>query len=405
MPLVTLNANAVRIGDPLPFALRNNSGVVLAQKGHVFTSRAELDELVLNGVTLCIDSEESAESMRLYRAELDKMMRSKDASLGDIAALTIQASEKVKAPVESRDTRLASTDWASLQVRATKLLRAPQQTDFVEGFSGLHKELTRSCVQAPDATLLALIFLSAQETRMYSATHAMLVSCVCMLTTREILRWSDEKVRQVGMAALSMNIAMTELQDQLVHQAKPLTPIQAAEVESHSVRSETMLRELGVRDPVWLEAVRFHHHRTPGALSDKSDGQQMARLIQRADIFAARLSPRVARNPMPVTAAMQASYYDEIKQVDQAGAAIVKALGIYPPGSFVRLASQEIAIVLRRGATAATPRVAVVVNRDGMPMGEMTKRDSTNPSWKITGVVARKELKVQISLDRLLAFV
>ena len=131
----------------------------------------------------------------------------------------------------------------------------------------------------------------------------------------------------------------------------------------------------------------------------------MARLVQRADIFGARRAPRVARSPMPVTAAMQASYYDEEHRVDEAGAALVKTLGVYPPGAFVRLATQEVAVVLRRGATATTPRVAVVMNRDGMPTGEMIPRDTSQAAWKITGVVAYRDIRVQLPLDRLLALV
>lgn len=176
-------------------------------------------------------------------------------------------------------------------------------------------------------------------------------------------------------------------------------------MENHATRSEALLRQLGVADPVWLEAVRSHHHRLPGPLNDKTEAQQMARLIQRADIFAARLAPRATRWPMPVTAAMQASYYDEEQHVDAAGAAIVKALGIYPPGAFVRLATQEIAVVLKRGPSATTPRVAVVMNRSGMPTGELIPRNTAQPSCKITGPVAHKDVRVQIPVTRLIAMV
>lgn len=403
MNLVPLNINLINIGEPLPFVLRGSKGALLAQKGYVIDSRAELEALVAKGVHLCVDTEESADSLRAYRAKLERMMRSSDASLGEIAALTMQSGQKPAAAPAPRESATGPIDWPSLQMRSNQLLRTPQAEDFVERFTLLHEELVRGCTQAPDATMLALIFLSAQETRLYSATHAMLVSCVCMLAAGGPLRWPQARVLQAGRAALSMNIAMTELQDQLAQQAQPLAATQVAAVESHAARSEALLRTLGVGDPVWLEAVRCHHHRTPGALADKSEAQQLARLIQRADIFAARLAPRIARNPMPVTAAMQASYYDETQQVDEAGAAIVKALGIYPPGSFVRLASQEIAIVLRRGPTATTPRVAVVINRDGMPTGELIPRDAAQPAWKITGVAARKEVRVQLSLARLLA--
>ena len=127
--------------------------------------------------------------------------------------------------------------------------------------------------------------------------------------------------------------------------------------------------------------------------------------MQRADVFGARIAPRASRTPMPVTAAMQASYYDEERQGDEAGAALVKALGVYPPGCLVRLSSQEVAVVLRRGPTATTPRVAVVISRTGMPTGELIPRDTSLPAWKISGPLGHKEVRVNWPLDRLLAMV
>lgn len=127
----------------------------------------------------------------------------------------------------------------------------------------------------------------------------------------------------------------------------------------------------------------------------------MARLIQRADIFGARMAPRAARWPMPVTAAMQASYYDEEHQVDEAGAALVKTLGVYPPGAFVRLASQEVGVVIRRGAGHHAARGGGHQPRRPAH-GQAIPRDTRSTPWKITGVVAFKDVRVQLSLERLL---
>ncbi|EER60788.1 putative metal dependent phosphohydrolase [Acidovorax delafieldii 2AN] len=400
MNLVALNIESIQLGHPLPFVLRGADGALLAQKGYVVRTRAELDVMVSRGLQLCVDTDESGDSHRAYLAQLQKMLLS-DTSLGQIASMKIQAG----APAGRARGAKEVAQWPELQLRATQLLRSPSAGDFDGRFQALHAELARSCEQVPDATLLALIYLSAQETHMYSATHAMLVSCVCMIVAREMLRWPAARVQQLGQAALTMNIAMTELQDQLAQQSLPLTAAQIAAVENHASRSAQMLRQLGVADPVWLEAVQCHHHRTPGPFAKKSEAQQMARLLQRADIFGARLAPRLARAPMPVTAAMQASYYDEEHQVDEAGAALVKTLGVYPPGAFVRLATQEVAVVLRRGSTATTPRVAVVMNRDGMPTGELIPRDTSQPAWKIASVVAFRDVRVKLSLERLLPLV
>ena len=400
MNLVPLSIDSIHFGQPLPFVLRGADGALLAQKGFIIRNRADLNTLLARGVQLHVDTDESGESHRAYLAGLQRMLIA-DTNLGEIASMKMSAADSTER--DRADTGPA--DWPALQERATQLLRTPQVSDFGTRFQALHEELVRHSTQSPDATVLALVYLSAQETRLYSATHAMLVSCVCMLTAREVLNWPEAKVLTLGRAALSMNLAMTELQDQLVQQAHPLTATQIAAVENHASRSEALLRQLGVADPVWLEAVRSHHNRLPGPLNDKTEAQQLARLIQRADIFAARLAPRVTRWPMPVTAAMQASYYDEEQHVDAAGAAIVKALGIYPPGAFVRLATQEIAVVLKRGPSATTPRVAVVMNRSGMPTGELIPRNTAQPSCKITGPVAHKDVRVQIPVTRLIAMV
>ncbi|WP_422844557.1 HD-GYP domain-containing protein [Acidovorax sp. M2(2025)] len=400
MNLVSLNIETIPLGQPLPFVLRGGDGVLLAQKGYVIRNRAELSSMVARGRQLCVDTDESGDSHRAYLAQLQRLLIA-DTNLGEIAAMKMTAAEE--SARRARETRAALPDWPELQLRTTQLLRTPSPADFGARFQALHEELARHCEQTPDATLLALIYLSTQETRMYSATHALLVSCVCMVVAREMLRWPEAGVHQLGRAALSMNIAMTELQDQLTQQTHPLTAQQIAAVESHAERAEALLRSLGVADPVWLEAVRCHHQRKPGPLAKKTPAQQMARLIQRADIFGARMAPRATRSPMPVTAAMQASYYDEDHQVDEAGAALVKTLGVYPPGAFVRLASQEVGVVVRRGATATTPRVAVVTNREGMPTGEPIPRDTGMPPWKITGVVALKDVRVKLPLERMLS--
>ncbi len=403
MNLVAINFESVPLGEPLPFALRAANGALLAQKGFVVRSASDLSEITGRGIQLCVDVDESGESYRAYVGRLQQMLMS-ETSLGELAAVKMSGPAAAPPPARNREER-GPLDWSELQLRMTQVLRAPKAFDFRERFALLHEDLARRCEQAPDATLLALIFLSAQETRMYSSTHAMLVGCICMVVGREMLRWPPAKVRQLGAAGLSMNIAMTELQDQLTQQTQPLTARQIAAVEDHANRSAALLAELGITDNVWLEAVRHHHHRKPGPFNEKTEGQQMARLIQRADVFGARIAPRAARSPMPVTSAMQASYYDEENKVDEAGAALVKGLGVYPPGAFVRLASQEVGVVLRRGVSATTPRVAVVTNRLGMPTGELIPRDTSQAQWKITGAVAHKDVRVKISLERLLPLV
>ena len=206
MNLVSLSIESIQLGHPLPFALRGTDGALLAKKGYVVRSLEELATMVGRGRQLCVDTDESGESYRAYLAQLQRMLIA-DTNLGQIAAMKMSAAED---PV-ARERGRVLPEWPELQLRATQLLRAPSPADFAGRFQPLLEELARHCENTPDATLLALVYLSAQEARMYSATHSMLVSCVCMVVAREMFRWPDARVHVLGSAALTMNIGMSEI--------------------------------------------------------------------------------------------------------------------------------------------------------------------------------------------------
>lgn len=397
MNLVAIDIDSLPIGQPLPFALRSTKGTLLAPRGYTIASREELAAYKGRGIEVCVDIEEASTSHRNFMNQLQQMLR-KDTPLGQIASMKLSLSGRT-APSAKRE---GPPDWRELQQRATQLLYTPSQAGFLDHLAELTGELDQLCRESPDATLLALIFLSGQQAHQYSATHAMLVACAAMMTARQTLQWPAPQVLQLGQAALTMNVSMAELQDLLAEQTEPLSSEQLHAIHSHAESSEALLRHCGVTDAAWLQAVRQHHQRGDGALLHQSTAGQMARLIQRGDVFGARIAPRATRRAMPVTAAVQASYYNERKEVDEAGAALLRTLGVYPPGAFVRLASDEVAVVLRRGASATTPRVAVVIGRSGMPTGEPIPRDTAQAAHKITASLAPHEVRLQVSLARLL---
>lgn len=396
MNLVPVSFDSIRIGQPLPFPLVDEDGVLLARKSFVVESRAHLEDIVGRGRGLFIDVSDSGALHRAYVDQLQTLVRS-EKSLGEIADTKLSAEALRKRVVD--DERI---DWLDLQVQTNYLLRDSNPETFQSRLVRIDDILSEQTQRNPDGTLFALIHLSATETQLYSATHAMLVSAMCSLASREVLGWSESVDAIVRRVALTMNVCMTDLQDKLALQVEPPTPEQRAAIDNHPKGSGDLLRTLGVGDPLWLEAVRYHHHKLPGPLLDNTPAQRMARLVQRADMFAARLAPRASRVPISPAAAMQACYFDENRQVDEAGAALIKAVGIYQPGSFVRLATDEVGVVVRRGQNTSTPRVAVVVNRSGMPTGEPIVRDTSAREHRIVASVPHREVKVKINLERML---
>jgi HD-GYP domain-containing protein (c-di-GMP phosphodiesterase class II) len=397
MNLVPVTIDAIHIGQPLPCPLRDAHGVLLANQGYAFRSRKELEMMLGSRNEIYIDADFSGLFKRAYVSQLNNLLR-EDRALGQIADAQLSPYDTRPAEFEVSD----EPDWLDLQGQTHAILRDNRAETFLPRLYRLQTELERLTRRNPDGSLFALIYLSGTELKHYSATHAMLVCVMCYLAARDVLRWPGVQVKAVCNAALTMNLGMTDLQDRLAVQMDPLAPEQVRRIDSHAARSVDILQDMGVEDSLWLEAVLYHRALTPGPLAPRSNGKRLARLIQRADMFGARLAPRASRPAGSAASAMQACYFDESRQIDEAGAALVKAVGIYSPGTCVRLVKGEIAVVVKRGLNGTTPKVAVLINRQGMATGEPMVRDTNQPEFRIASGVRYQDIKVNHSLERLL---
>lgn len=392
-----LAPEALRLGLPLPFALRDASGALIAARGAVIRSEQQLQ--ALSARALFLDETDSENLARAVAGKVDSMLR-RNVPLGEIA----QARPDSTLPGAPR-RRLEDPSglWDSVHTRASVLLHETPGSDYAPRLTALQADALELLDRDNDLALLILIQGTACESRHYSVGHALLVAVVCELAARQLAAWPAAWREPLRCAALTMNIAMTALQDTLALQEGPPTPQQRALIDQHGALGAQRLRESGIGDEIWIGAVEQHHTARAGRLADLPEAEQLARLIQRADIFAARLSRRRTRNALSGMAAAKATYLDEKGQPDEAGAAIIKATGIYPPGSFVRLASGEVAVVLRRGRLANEPLVASVISPAGMPLGEPARRDTRVPRHAVAAGVAPQDVRLRLNLDRLLA--
>lgn len=397
MHLVPVNIDSIRLAHPLPFPLMDKDGVLIAKRGYVIPSKGDLLEYAQRNGGLFIDVADSEAHHKAYVERLQNMVRD-DKALGEIASAKLSLSRDADRFVEAPE-RL---DWLDLQFQANALALESQPEHFAERLQRLSNQLQRNCREMPDGTLFALMYLSASDHRLYSATHSMLVAAMCSLAAREVLKWPDSELDLLFKAALTMNLGMTQVQDQLAVQKEPPNPAQRKAIDEHPERSAAILHARGVGSHEWLEIVRNHHQQVPGPLTARTLSDRMTRLVQRADMFAAQMAPRASRHPMAPAAAMQSCYFDEKRQVDEAGAALIKAIGVYPPGTFVKLATEEIAVVVRRGTNTSMPKAAVLLNRTGMPTVEHTIRDTSVREHKVVSSVAFRDVRVRLHLERML---
>ena len=118
MNLVPVSLDSIRIGQPLPFPLVDQNGVLLARKFFVVESRAQLQDIAERGRGIFIDTADSEALHRAYVDQLQTLVRT-DMPLGQIADSKLSAESARKRVADTTD----KVDWLDLQEQTNFLLR------------------------------------------------------------------------------------------------------------------------------------------------------------------------------------------------------------------------------------------------------------------------------------------
>jgi hypothetical protein len=277
-----------------------------------------------------------------------------------------------------------------------------------EGFSAkifAIRELVRQACELDQDAALAMTLLE-REGR-YSIRHSV-DTAIAVQVVGTTLKMTEPELSSVVAAALTMNVSILRLQDVLQSQKEPLTEVQRETIRRHPEESVKLLREYGVTDELWLGAMLSHHEAIDGSgyrQGRKGDDIPLpAQLVSLADIYCARISSRDYRAPLRPNAALRALFLDQGKKVrDGLASLFIKAIGVFPPGTAVRLENGELAVVVRRGESASTPHVASIIGPRGMPLAQPLKRDTSCPTYGVREVVEATELGAAPSIQLLWA--
>lgn len=395
-----LPLESLALNQPVPVNIWDPKGVLLLRKGEPITSEQHRGHLMLHSPTV-LAADWQAVSYN-YTAALDRMVRSNE-SLSRIAG--VDAMVPVQNKPETREDHTATEAWPDIHAALTTLLhQGAEASQFMERLDRLHARSEKLWREQPDGSLLVLVQLLFDPRMHYSATHALLTAGLCALVGPSAGMAAADQLA-LSRAALTMNIGMTRAHDDMARQAGALSEQQRTTVREHPSRSAAVLRQLGVVDASWLQLVEDHHERPDGQgyPAGKRVSGVLQHLLQMADVYVASISPRKSRGGLLSQQVARELYLGADLTPDPLGALFIKNIGFYPPGSYVHLASGEVAVVARRGAKANAPAVFAIVGRQGLPLGEPALRDTTDPAFEVKASLAPGDVKVVVSVAKLLA--
>ena len=261
--------------------------------------------------------------------------------------------------------------WSDLEAGlGTALLRPRQVPEFAARMRQYDHWMQDLLRQDTDTGLYLLFQLAADRSLGYSSAHALICAVLCHILATELHLPAGERDSLVG-AAMTMNTAMTELQNELAEQSEKPTPLQQAGIQAHAAQGRRLLSEVGIADALWLDVVGIHHSVQPGpdALATLPPVRRLGRILHVVDRYAAMISPRKTRLARNVTESVRTMMTRTDGMHDPVGQALVESVGLCPPGTYVRLDSGETAVVLRRIGASQQPMLATVLNRAGDKLG------------------------------------
>jgi HD-GYP domain-containing protein (c-di-GMP phosphodiesterase class II) len=366
----------VELGLPLLWNVRDEEGHLLLSKGHIIHNEAQLDSLLLRGAF--VDYEEVvASTVRQTEATPDTSVYKKRLNLFGV--------------------------WEKTSADLQTLLSHTEEPDFGDQVEQFARHIIKLLDTNPDIALYRCVRQDNAQHYWYGYAHSVHTAVLCVLLARH-LQWSEGRLMSLVKAALTMNMAILELQGKMAAQDVPMKDKQHDKIRHHTEQAIEALRKAGIQDEDWLMAVAQHHERADGKGYPTGSPEvcEMAIALRVTDVFMAKISPRAIREALSPQDAVRQLYTEDAG--GPLSTAVVKQVGLYPPGDFVKLANGERAVVVQRTSNVKTPVVAAITDSQGHAIGKTVRRDTALKEFAIVGTVADKSMLKRLAPERLFGF-
>lgn len=225
--------------------------------------------------------------------------------------------------------------------------------------------------------------------------HSLNVAFIAMLMARE-LGMNPIELEETGLAGLIHDIGELKIPSQTTQKRGDLSKAEQNFLNMHPQYGLEMLTQLNAFEPKIRQVAHLHHERLDGSgypLGIKGgEIPPLARLIGLVDFYDELLHPRNSGNPAAPSQAISQLYKLSQKKFDQnLVKLLIKVLGVYPPGSLVKLSDESIALVLSTEPTMPLkPKILPYIKAQRPEAVAMI--DLREDERIITGVLKQEEL-------------
>ncbi len=220
----------------------------------------------------------------------------------------------------------------------------------IKEFSDSVNEIIDSVTRNRDALLL---LSNIKEKDEYTYEHSVNVSILAAGISKALHKEKDE-IFEYTLGAILHDIGKSKIPDEILKKETPLTQKEYALLKKHVEYGVEILSAHKEATTATLSVIAEHHERLNGTgYPKKLTGSQISlggKLGAILDVYDALTSKRIYHQPVnPVQALKEIYSQRNILFEEELLEQFIKFLGIYPPGTLVKLGSGFLAIVIEAG--------------------------------------------------------
>lgn len=229
--------------------------------------------------------------------------------------------------------------------------------------------------------------------------HSMNVAVLSMMLGKE-LGFTSAEIKQIGIGSLFHDIGKVEIPHHIVNSIVPLTRPESNLLKQHCHYGEAIVKKIGLADEAIRIIAQHHEYADGSGYPSQLKGNQISRLasvvaiVNTYDNYCNHVDINKSLSPNEALSFMfshQKNMFDP-----QHLSVFIRCLGIYPPGTIVKLSNEMTGMVV--SVNSGKPlRPCILVYDVNVPKGEAIIIDLLHePDINVSGSMKPKELPLEI---------
>ncbi len=202
----------------------------------------------------------------------------------------------------------------------------------------------------------------------YTVGHSVRVAALAVFLANSF-RWGDEMLLAIGTAGLLHDVGKSRVAEHILYKPGKLTKEEFTEIMAHSrIGAEILIGQKNTT-PLDIAAAWGHHIRHDGSGYPRQPSwaarHPITSLLQICDAFEALTAARPYKPPLTPHMAYSIMLRDKGGFQPAMLASFISTIGLYPPGTIVRLSDGSKGMVVLTGPKIDRPRVRITHAPDG----------------------------------------